>query len=98
MDAPPGEKPELVKTYLGNMIIVPEMIGSIVGVYNSKTFNQVNIKSEMIDMNLLKYYPFGAHLVYFCGSVLRYNFSSQFYLFVDLRMLVLRVIVIDAGG
>ena len=26
------------------MIIVPEMIGSIIGVYNGKTFNQVEIK------------------------------------------------------
>jgi hypothetical protein len=26
------------------MIILPEMIGSIVGVYNGKTFNQVEIK------------------------------------------------------
>ena len=26
------------------MVIVPEMIGSIVGVYNGKTFNQVEIK------------------------------------------------------
>ena len=30
------------------MIIVPEMNGSIVGVYNGKTFNQVEIKPEMI--------------------------------------------------
>merc|ERR1712217_644311 len=36
-----GEKPEPVRTHLRNMIIVPEMIGSIVGVYNGKTFNQV---------------------------------------------------------
>ena len=28
------------------MIIVPEMIGSMVGVYNGKTFNQVEIKVE----------------------------------------------------
>ena len=28
------------------MIIVPEMIGSIVGVYNGKTFNQVEIKVQ----------------------------------------------------
>ncbi|KAA8543328.1 hypothetical protein F0562_021177 [Nyssa sinensis] len=28
---PPGEKPEPVKTHLRNMIIVPEMIGSIIG-------------------------------------------------------------------
>ncbi len=36
-----GEKPEPVRTHLRNMIIVPEMIGSVVGVYNGKTFNQV---------------------------------------------------------
>lgn len=40
----PGEKPEVVKTHLRNMIIVPEMVGSIVGVYNGKTFNQVEVK------------------------------------------------------
>ena len=40
-DAPKGEKPEPVRTHLRNMIIVPEMIGSVVGVYNGKTFNQV---------------------------------------------------------
>lgn len=38
------EKPDVVKTHLRNMIVVPEMIGSIVGVYNGKTFNQVEIK------------------------------------------------------
>merc|ERR1711992_128128 len=47
-EAPPMEKPECVKTHLRDMIIVPEMIGSIVGVYNGKTFNQVEIKPEMV--------------------------------------------------
>ncbi|KAG0262811.1 ribosomal protein S15 [Mortierella polycephala] len=47
-DAPAMEKPAVVKTHLRNMIIVPEMIGSVVGVYNGKTFNQVEIKPEMI--------------------------------------------------
>ena len=47
-DAPPMEKPEVVKTHLRNMIILPEMVGSMVGVYNGKTFNQVEIKPEMI--------------------------------------------------
>ncbi|KAF3425630.1 hypothetical protein E2986_09990 [Frieseomelitta varia] len=47
-ETPPNEKPEIVKTHLRNMIIVPEMVGSIVGVYNGKTFNQVEIKPEMI--------------------------------------------------
>uniref|UniRef100_A0A383VK10 40S ribosomal protein S15 n=1 Tax=Tetradesmus obliquus TaxID=3088 RepID=A0A383VK10_TETOB len=40
-DAASGEKPEAVRTHLRNMIIVPEMIGSVIGVYNGKTFNQV---------------------------------------------------------
>merc|ERR1712150_222247 len=47
-EAPPMEKPECIKTHLRDMIIVPEMIGSIVGVYNGKTFSQVEIKPEMI--------------------------------------------------
>merc|ERR1739840_48527 len=47
-ECPPNEKPDVVKTHLRDMIIVPEMTGSIVGVYNGKTFNQVEIKPEMI--------------------------------------------------
>merc|ERR1711872_780466 len=47
-EAPPMEKPEVVKTHLRNMVVIPEMIGSIVGVYNGKTFNQVEIKPEMV--------------------------------------------------
>ncbi|CAN0440116.1 unnamed protein product, partial [Ectocarpus sp. 8 AP-2014] len=33
-NAAPGEKPRGIKTHLRNMLIVPEMIGSIVGIYN----------------------------------------------------------------
>lgn len=47
-EAVPIEKPDVVKTHLRNMIILPEMIGSMVGVYNGKTFNQVEIKPEMV--------------------------------------------------
>ncbi|KAJ3417495.1 ribosomal protein S15 [Chytridiales sp. JEL 0842] len=43
-----GEKPEVVKTHLRNMVVVPEMIGSVIGIYNGKTFNQVEIKPEMV--------------------------------------------------
>jgi small subunit ribosomal protein S15e len=42
-----GEKPEMVKTHLRDMIIVPEMIGSVVGVYNGKSFTCVEVKPEM---------------------------------------------------
>ena len=44
----PLEKPEVVKTHLRDMIVMPEMVGSVVGIYNGKTFNQVEIKPEMI--------------------------------------------------
>nr|AIU94794.1 hypothetical protein [Phragmatopoma lapidosa] len=54
-EAPPLEKPECVKTHLRDMIIVPEMIGSIVGVYNGKTFNQIEIKPEMIGHYLAEF-------------------------------------------
>ncbi|CAO3609140.1 unnamed protein product [Cunninghamella echinulata] len=47
-EAVPNERPATVKTHLRNMIIVPEMIGSVVGVYNGKTFNQVEVKPEMV--------------------------------------------------
>ena len=50
-ECPPNEKPDVVKTHLRDMIIVPEMTGSIVGVYNGKTFNQVEIK-VIIDWNI----------------------------------------------
>jgi len=42
------EKPEVVKTHLRDMVITPDMIGSVVGVYNGKVFNSVEIKPEMI--------------------------------------------------
>jgi len=46
-EAAPNEKPATVKTHLRNMIIVPEMIGSVCGVYNGKSFVTVEIKPEM---------------------------------------------------
>ncbi|XP_032996273.1 40S ribosomal protein S15-like, partial [Lacerta agilis] len=47
-EALPIEKPDVVKTYLRDMIILPKMVDGMVGVYNGKTFNQVEIKPEMI--------------------------------------------------
>jgi ribosomal protein S19 len=37
-------KPVVVKTHLRNMIVVPEMVASTVGVYNGMGFTQVEIK------------------------------------------------------
>merc|ERR1719360_237949 len=43
-----GDKPEAVKTHLRNMVIVPEMIGSVAGVYNGKQYINVEVKPEMV--------------------------------------------------
>ena len=51
-EAAPGEKPRGIKTHLRNMIIVPEMIRSIVGIYNGKMFCGVEMKPEMVGMYL----------------------------------------------
>ncbi|RKF63225.1 40S ribosomal protein S15 [Erysiphe neolycopersici] len=47
-EAQPNEKPALVKTHLRDMIIVPEMIGSVIGIYSGKEFNQIDVKPEMV--------------------------------------------------
>ncbi|XP_031472781.1 LOW QUALITY PROTEIN: uncharacterized protein LOC116245286 [Nymphaea colorata] len=44
----PGEKPVPVKTHLRNAIVLPEMVGNNVAVYNGKSFNNVEIKFDMI--------------------------------------------------
>ena len=54
-EATPGEKPDAVRTHLRNMVIIPEMIGSVVGVYNGKTFNQVEVKPDMIGHYLAEF-------------------------------------------
>ena len=43
-----GEKPVPVKTHLRNAIIMPDMIGSVVAIFNGKVFNPVEIRAEMI--------------------------------------------------
>lgn len=47
-NAKPGEKPTVVKTHYRNMIVLPEMVGSVIGVYNGKEFVSVEIKFDMI--------------------------------------------------
>jgi len=51
----PPEKPEPVKTHLRNMPIIPEMVGSIIGVYNGKVFNQVEVKTDMVGHYLAEF-------------------------------------------
>nr|CDI55134.1 probable 40S ribosomal protein S15 [Melanopsichium pennsylvanicum 4] len=44
----PNEKPATVKTHLRDMIIVPEMIGSMIGIYTGRFFVNTEIKPEMV--------------------------------------------------
>lgn len=62
-EAPPNEKPATVKTHLRDMVVVPEMIGSVIGIYNGKIFNTVEIKPEMT----------GHYLAEFSISYVRYR-------------------------
>ena len=54
-EARPNEKPDLVKTHLRDMIIVPEMIGSVIGIYSGKEFNQIEVKPEMVGHYLAEF-------------------------------------------
>jgi small subunit ribosomal protein S15e len=42
------DKPKIIKTHLRDMVVVPQMVGSIVAVYNGKAYSIVEVKPEMI--------------------------------------------------
>ncbi len=48
---------EFVKTHVRDMIIIPEMVGKKIGVYNGKEFVPVEIKPEMIGHRLGEFAP-----------------------------------------
>jgi len=50
-----GEKPVPIKTHLRNCIILPEMVGSIVGIHNGKEYVNVEIKFDMIGRYLAEF-------------------------------------------
>ena len=64
-EAPINEKPATVKTHLRDMIVVPEMIGSVIGIYNGKLFNTVEIKPEMTGHYLAEFSI--SYVCSFCG-------------------------------
>ena len=51
----PGEKPVAVKTHYRSMIVVPELIGGVVGIYNGKEFLNVEIKFDMVGRYLAEF-------------------------------------------
>lgn len=54
-EAPANEKPAVVKTHLRDMLVVPEMCGSQIGIYSGRVFNTVEIRPEMIGHYLGEY-------------------------------------------
>ena len=44
-DALPPEKPEVVKMHLRKRIFLPQMLDSMMSVYNRKTFSSVQVSS-----------------------------------------------------
>jgi small subunit ribosomal protein S15e len=44
----PGDRPKIIKTRLRNAIVMPSMVGGIVGVYNGKDYVPVEVKFDMI--------------------------------------------------
>jgi small subunit ribosomal protein S15e len=44
----PLDKPRVIKTHMRDLVIVPQMVGGMVGVYNGKAYAIVEIKPEMI--------------------------------------------------
>eukprot|EP00485_Elphidium_margaritaceum_P004085 CAMPEP_0202689264 /NCGR_PEP_ID=MMETSP1385-20130828/4563_1 /ASSEMBLY_ACC=CAM_ASM_000861 /TAXON_ID=933848 /ORGANISM="Elphidium margaritaceum" /LENGTH=165 /DNA_ID=CAMNT_0049344375 /DNA_START=117 /DNA_END=614 /DNA_ORIENTATION=- len=49
------KKPQIIKTHLRSMIIVPEMVASQIGVYNGKGYILVEVKPDMIGHYLGEY-------------------------------------------
>jgi len=48
---------KLVKTHVRDMVILPEMVDTTIGIYNGQTFLTVIIKPEMIGMYLGEFAP-----------------------------------------
>ena len=44
----PGEKPACVRTHLRSMVILPEFVDNVIGIYNGKEFIEIQVKPEMI--------------------------------------------------
>ena len=51
----PGEKPSPIKTHYRNCVILPQMVGGMVGVYNGKEYKEFEIKFDMIGTYLGEY-------------------------------------------
>ena len=44
----PGQKSKIIKTHLRDCLVLPEMVGGNIGVYNGKEYKEVEVKFDMI--------------------------------------------------
>lgn len=44
----PGERPAVVRTHLRSMVVLPEFVDNVIGIYNGKEYVEIQIKPEMI--------------------------------------------------
>lgn len=51
------DKPAMVRTHARSMIILPQFVGNLVGVYNGKVFMPLEIKPEMIGYTFKEFVP-----------------------------------------
>jgi len=52
-----GKRPPVIKTHVRDMVILPEMVGYTIAVYNGKEFVPVRIVPEMIGHRLGEFAP-----------------------------------------
>jgi len=62
-EAKPGEKP-YVRTHCRDMLILPEMVGVVIGVHDGKKFVDVEIKPEMIGHLLGEFAPTNKRVIH----------------------------------
>lgn len=55
LECPELQKPECIKTHLRDMIILPEMVGCVVGIHNGKVYNQVSILNSFLSIHFINF-------------------------------------------
>jgi small subunit ribosomal protein S15e len=57
VEGQPGVRPPVVKTHLRAMVVLPEFVDNVIGIYDGHQFFEVQIKPEMIGMVLADFAP-----------------------------------------
>ena len=52
-----GEKPACVKTHVRNVVIIPEMVGSVVGIYNGKGLLKILNWAKFMKSGVVRFSP-----------------------------------------